>query len=77
MTAIRVKLIDEIGDQVPEKVDFNVGYYEGKQQAKIWLVSKEDLEMMYIQVILKVILHFGVTVEKHEQKENGIWKIIL
>ena len=47
VTAIRVKLIDELGDQVPEKVDFNVGYYEGKQQAKIWLVSKEDLEMMY------------------------------
>ena len=32
---------------MPDKVDFNVGYYEGKQQAKIWLVSKEDLEMMY------------------------------
>ena len=30
MTAIRVKLIDELGDQVPEKVDFNDGYYEGK-----------------------------------------------
>ena len=47
VTAIHVKLIDELGDQVPDKVDFNVGYYEGKQQAKIWLVSREDLEMMY------------------------------
>ena len=47
VTAMRVKLIDELGDQVPDKVDFNVGYYEGKQQAKIWLVSREDLEMMY------------------------------
>ena len=47
VTAIRVKLIDELGDQVPDKVDFNVGYYEGRQQAKIWLVSREDLEMMY------------------------------
>ena len=47
MTAIRFKLIDELGDQVPEKVHFNVGYYEGKQQEKSWLVSKEDLEMMY------------------------------
>ena len=32
VTAIQVKLIDELGDQVPEKFDFNVGYYEGKQQ---------------------------------------------
>ena len=47
VTAIRIKLIDELGDQVPEKFDFNVGYYEGKQQAKIWLVSTEDLKMMY------------------------------
>ena len=37
----------KLGDQVPDKVDFNVGYYEGRQQAKIWLVSREDLEMMY------------------------------
>jgi len=44
VTAIRIKLIDELGDQVPEKFDFNVGYYEGKQQAKI---STEDLKMMY------------------------------
>jgi len=47
VTAIQIKLIDELGDQVPEKFDFNVGYYEGKQQAKIWLVSTEDLKMMY------------------------------
>ena len=47
MTAIRIKLIDVVGDQVLDKVDLNVGYYKGKRQAKIWLVSKEDLEMMY------------------------------
>ena len=23
------------------------GYYEGKQQSKVWVLSKEDLEMMY------------------------------
>jgi len=47
VTAIQIKLIDELGDQVPEKFDFNVGYYEGKQQSKIWLVSTEDLKLMY------------------------------
>ena len=45
VTAIRIKLMDELVDQVPENFDFNVGYYEGKQQVKIWLVSTEDLKM--------------------------------
>ena len=34
VTAIRMKLIDELGDQVLEKLDFNVGYYEGKKTVK-------------------------------------------
>jgi len=47
VTAMRVTLVDEVGDHLPETTDFNVGYYGGKQQSKIWLVSKEDLDMMY------------------------------
>jgi len=39
--AIRIMLTDELGDQVPHRVDFNVGYYEGKQQTKIWLVLRK------------------------------------
>ena len=47
VTAMCAKLVDKLGDQFAEKKDFNVGYYEGKQQSKILLVSKEDLDMMY------------------------------
>ena len=46
-TDIRMKLIDEFGEQVPNTVDFTVGYFEGSQQAKIWIVSADDLQTMY------------------------------
>lgn len=32
---------------MPRTVDFSVGYYEGSQQVKIWLVGPEDLKTMY------------------------------
>ena len=34
--------------QVPTTLDYNVGYMEGSQlQGKIWLVTSEDLKLMY------------------------------
>ena len=39
--------MDEFQDQVPRTVTFDVGYFEGKQQSKIWLVTSEDLEKLY------------------------------
>ena len=44
---LRLKLIDAFPDQVPNTVDFSVGYYEGSQQSKVWLVTADDLEKMY------------------------------
>ena len=38
-TAVRATLVDELGDHVPKTTDFNVRYYGGKQQLKIWLVG--------------------------------------
>ena len=35
VTSLRVKLIETFKEQVPNTLDFNVGYYEGSQQAKI------------------------------------------
>ena len=32
---LRLKLIDAFPDQVPNTVDFSVGYYEGSQQSKV------------------------------------------
>ena len=34
-------------ESVPNTIDFNVGYYEGSQQAKIWLVVPDGLKKMY------------------------------
>ena len=42
VTAIWMKITDELGDQVLEKLNFNVGYYEGKKQSKFWFVCTED-----------------------------------
>ena len=45
--ALRIKLIKSFKENVPNTVDFNVGYYEGSQQAKVWLVVPDDLKKMY------------------------------
>ena len=44
---IRIKLIDQFGEQVPSTLDFTVGYYDGSQQAKVWLCTTDDLNTMY------------------------------
>ena len=45
--ALRLKLIEAFSDHVPNTVDFSVGYYEGSQQSKVWLVTADDLKKMY------------------------------
>ena len=47
MTFLRVKLVETFKERVPGTLDFNVGYYEGSQQAKIWLVTADDLKTLY------------------------------
>lgn len=44
---LKLKLISEFGDQLPETDDFGVGYFIGKQSSKHWLVTKKDLASMY------------------------------
>lgn len=36
-----------LGDQVPNDLNFDIGYYDGSQHSKIWLCSNGDLEAMY------------------------------
>ena len=50
VTSLRVKLIETFKERVPNTLDFNVGYYEGSQQAKIWLVTADDLKIFYQKV---------------------------
>ena len=47
VNGLRVELMDEFGEHVPSTATFDVGYYEGKQQSKIWLVTPEDFERLY------------------------------
>ena len=42
-----MKLIDEFAETVPDTVNFNVGYFDGRQQAELWLVINENLDSMY------------------------------
>ena len=34
-------------ETVPDTVNFNVGYFDGRQQAELWLVTNENLDSMY------------------------------
>ena len=47
VNAIRLQLIEEFKDQVPDSLSFLIGYFEGSQQAKISLVTDEDLKRLY------------------------------
>ena len=44
--ALRSALYHELEDEIPDG-DYNVGYFEGSQHKKKWLVSPADLESMY------------------------------
>lgn len=47
VVVLRAKLIEKLGDQVPNTITFDVGYYGGQHHSKIWLCSDRDLESMY------------------------------
>ena len=45
--ALKMKLMESFPNNVPTTTDFQVGYLEGKQSSKRWLMCSEDLESMY------------------------------
>ena len=47
VVSLRMKLIEQFKEHVPNTVDFSVGYYEGQQHTKVWLVTSDDLKSMY------------------------------
>ena len=47
VNGLRVRLMDEFQQHVPATATFDVGYFEGKQQSKIWLVTSDDLDRLY------------------------------
>ena len=47
VTAMRVKLIEELTDHVPNTIEFDVGYYDGT--TRLWTVTQDDIDAMYLR----------------------------
>ena len=47
---IKAHLMKELGDEIPASIYFDVGFNYWKRGSKCWLVSKEDLDLMYADV---------------------------
>ena len=51
VAALRSVLWHEFGDAVPDEGEFNVGYFDGKQYTKKWLVTVQELEAPYSYIL--------------------------
>ena len=47
VNALRSKLVNDFVENIPSSEDFTVGYYDGSQHSKMWLVTADDLHSMY------------------------------
>ena len=47
VASLRSALWHEFGDTIPDEGEFNVGYFEGKQHTKKWLISSQDLDAYF------------------------------
>ena len=45
--SIKDHILSELKDEFPDDATIDVGYYDGRQSSKVWLVSSEDLSYMY------------------------------
>lgn len=45
--ALHAKLIEIFNDQVPSSVTFDVGFQDGQKHCKMWIVTNDDLKLMY------------------------------
>ena len=44
---LKLKLMEKLDTLVPSTLDFQVGYFSGKQSKKYWLIEDSDLKEMY------------------------------
>ena len=76
---MRSVLCAELDEALPdEDSDYSIGYFEGRDQTKRWIVSTEDLEVMY-QLYNKGEIFLWCdgreeAVEKHSDKEMAKMK---
>lgn len=72
VTALRSAIWHEFADAIPDEGEFNVGFFEGKQHTKKWLVTNQDLDAMYSYFIGKPCVNLwcdGKVVEEEEEEE--------
>ena len=43
----KAQILKEFSDEFPNNANIDIGYHDGRQSSKIWLVSEEDLAQMY------------------------------
>ncbi len=44
---MKTQITQELKDALPKDCSVDVGYFEGRQSSKVWLVSVKDLQLMY------------------------------
>ncbi len=44
---LKAQIFKALRDELPKDPTADVGYFEGRQSSKVWLVSDKDLESMY------------------------------
>ena len=47
---MKVKLRAELGELLPQFANISVGYYEGRQSLKKWLITQENLDALLLFV---------------------------
>ena len=68
VTDIKAHLMDELKDEVPSSIRFDVGYYE-KRSSKCWLVTPEDLKQRY-SVLKTDEISLWCDAEVHDDKTS-------
>ena len=63
--------MDTFPDQVPPTMEFQIGYFAGKQSAKYWLMCQEDLELMYKSVHGKKSVLLWCDARDNSEVEHG------
>ena len=81
---VKMRLIEEFKEQVPSTLNSSVGYFEGRQSSKKWLVSPEDMNAMYCTFELEKVKYvFGVkefegkVKQLHLESIKGLLKFVL
>ncbi len=77
VSGLRSKLVEDFAEHIPNTEDFNVGYYEGSQHSKMWLVTVDDLKSMYTKypkggnIVLWCDGKSSETSTKHKRKSDA------